>query len=345
VNKLKSGKAAGLDKLSAEMFKHGYSSLSSFLRDLFNDIHETAEFPSEWQRSILHAIHKKGDQLNPQNYRGLAIISAFSKPLLTIIGNRIKSFCENRDLLIEEQGGFRPKRWTVDNIYALNCYIRSAMNRNSKLYCLFIDYSKCFDMISRPFLWKKLMNMGFSTKMVKLLMALYSRVEFLLNENTIYGDDEEDHENELMTENVIKSTVGLKQGCPLSPLLFTCFTNDAVEELTIGLTPTDTTRPPLLLFADDMIMFSESPEVLRTMIKNLETYTSKWGLSVNLDKTQIVAFRRLRGKAPEEKFFFKSKQITIVDSYQCLGVTVHYTGSWNIQIQNAKTKGIGSLFN
>ena len=226
--------------------------------------------------------------------------------------------------------------------------IHSAASRNSTLYCLFIDYSKCFDTISRPFLWKNLMKMGFSTRLVKSLMSLYSKVEVRLNENVTYGEEDEqtdqEKSNDQLTTDDIESTIGLKQGCPLSPLLFSCFTNDVVAELSKNLTPSQQSRPSILLFADDMIMFSESPETLRTMIRNLEEYTRRWGLSVNLDKTQIVAFRRPRRKDPNENFYYNGQLISTVDSYQYLGVTFHYSGSWNLQLRNAKTKGTGSLF-
>lgn len=354
VNKLKLGKAAGIDNITTELVKNGYNSLSTFLRDLYNKIYDTATFPSDWQRQILHTIYKKGDQLNPGNYRGLALISVFSKPFLNILHCRIQAFCENRNLLIPEQGGFRPGRQTTDNVYALHCRISCALSKNAVLYCVFIDYSKCFDTISRVFLWSKLVAMGFSTKTIKMLMAIYSNVEFTLNDNLSYGDesmvncdrneDMSEVEEDNWTFEPIKSTIGLKQGCPLSPILFSCFSNDAVKALKKGLRPEEINDISVLLFADDMVMFSESPDTIRSMIRNLEDYTDTWGLSVNLAKTQIVAFRNPRRRLPKEDFRFKGGNIDLVDSYKYLGVNLHYSGKWKLQLNDSKIKGTGSLF-
>lgn len=352
VNKLKTGKAAGPDHIISELIKHGYATLEAFLRDLLNRIYDTAKFPNEWQQQILHPIHKKGNKTDPKNYRGLSLISVFSKPLLNVLRNRIQAFCDNRQLLIKEQCGFRPGRSTLDNIFALNCRIQHALARNQTLYCMFIDYSKAFDTINRQLLWLKLLQMGFSSKLVRILMAIYSKVEFILNENVPFGDKSpsSDHDNN-ETRQPIRSNIGLKQGCPLSPILFSLFTNDIVEALRKDTSLEKSKDLSVLLYADDMVLFSESSRTLRCMIKNLEKYTDKWGLEVNMEKTQIVAFQKAPG--PENKIkkkreapphFFKGTEIQSVEMYPYLGIKFHTSGKWTTQLNDAKTKGTRSLY-
>ena len=85
------------------------------------------------------------------------------------------------------------------------------------------------------------------------------------------------------------------QGEVLSPFLFSLFINDlevylqqnqdaglSLEQLSIY----------LLLFADDAVILSDSIQGLQSSLNYLEMYCNKWNLSVNIDKTKIVVFRK-----------------------------------------------------
>lgn len=73
----------------------------------------------------------------------------------------------------------------------------------------------------------------------------------------------------------------------------------------------------LIMYADDMVIFSESISGLQNMLDTLYEYTSKWPLSVNTSKTKIVAFRNEGKVNANEKWFYDNKEIEIVDSF-CL---------------------------
>ena len=49
----------------------------------------------------------------------------------------------------------------------------------------------------------------------------------------------------------------------------------------------------LLLFADDAVIFSETPEGLQKSLDNFEIYCQKWNLTVNVDKTKIIVFAKV----------------------------------------------------
>ena len=108
--------------------------------------------------------------IDPANYREIYLISVFSKIILNLLYKRRENFCISGNILIDEQGGFRPGRSTIGNAFILHTRIQLALNRkNGHLYCLFIDYSKCFYSINRDLLWYKLIRIGFSKKYIKML--------------------------------------------------------------------------------------------------------------------------------------------------------------------------------
>ena len=69
----------------------------------------------------------------------------------------------------------------------------------------------------------------------------------------------------------------------------------------------------LLMYADDMVIFAESAEELQAMLNTSYSYTTKWNLTVNVEKTEIVIFRNGGKIRSDEKWFLNGENIRIVD--------------------------------
>ena len=90
----------------------------------------------------------------------------------------------------------------------------------------------------------------------------------------------------------------------MSPILFSLFINDIESSLQVntleGIT-LDQITIYLLLFADDVVIISDSKEGLQSSLSQLESYCKKWKLTVNVSKTKVVIFQK-GGHFPHDNF-------------------------------------------
>ena len=88
---------------------------------------------------------------------------------------------------------------------------------------------------------------------------------------------------------------GVKQGEPLSPILFLFFINDMYNALYddhVDVFSIDDIQLFMLLFADDTVLFSYTIEGLQALLDKLKTYCDKWDIEVTIDKTVAMVFKK-----------------------------------------------------
>jgi len=124
---------------------------------LFNLILKTGIIPSEWTKGVILPIYKnKGNKKDPNNYRGITLLSCLGKLFTSLLNTRLTKFAKTHQLIGPEQAGFRKGYSTTDHVFVLNCIVDMYLYKHKKLYCTFIDYKKAFDSIDRITLWKHL---------------------------------------------------------------------------------------------------------------------------------------------------------------------------------------------
>ena len=105
-------KAAGLDGIQAEMYKHGGEALVANLLDRYRRYLESGELPQDFKDALIVIIYKlKGDRQDCDNYRGISLLSIASKILPKILLQRLLVFAN--DVPPEAQCGFHSSRSTI----------------------------------------------------------------------------------------------------------------------------------------------------------------------------------------------------------------------------------------
>ena len=107
------------------MLKAAEQEITYFLTKYFSVLFSSSQFPSEGTRAIIIPLHKKGDVNNPDNCRGISILSVVSKVYTHIINSRLTLWADNNFVLTDAQAGFRKGRSAIDRTIYLLCMQRS----------------------------------------------------------------------------------------------------------------------------------------------------------------------------------------------------------------------------
>ena len=214
VKTMKLNRAPGIDGLTLEVYKELDPLFISILRTLFNHILRTRQYPSIWSIGMIVPIHKGGTKDDPSNYRGITLLNTVGKIFTSIVNSRLTEWVEKQQLIPESQFGFRKNRRTTDCIFIMNTLIETSRAHKVPLYVCFVDFRKVFDSVDHTMLWTKLIKLGISEQLLEMLQSMYSTATSSVKLSTY----------EVTHQFPCKK--GIRQGCNLSPLLFSLFISD-----------------------------------------------------------------------------------------------------------------------
>jgi ribonuclease HI len=249
--------------------------------------------------NFLTLIPKAANPTTFVDFRPIALCNLCYKLISKIIVNRIKPILSH--FLSNEQLGFLKGRQILDAIGTTQECLHSIKSKNSKALILKLDLKKAFDCIDWDFLRLILTQTGFSHSMIKWIMScvVSPNLAILIN-----GE----------SSSFFRSGRGLRQGFPLSPLLFIL----AMEALSLllklgqaegkitGIKVSRTIKILHLLFVDDvLIMTNDSLQEWIEIKEILSTFCCASGLLINWDKStfhyanlQQQALEQLKGIFP-----------------------------------------------
>ena len=334
--RMKSGTAAGLDDLPAAFLKRarvregrGWRHvLCPLLSELYVECMKEGVLPGAWKIARISPLYKKGPLLLPASYRMLAVSSVLYRLYANALRMPVTEWCEAEGKVPPEQFGFYPGRDTAQPSFVLRhvCHAaqwarRKGERPDSRVYAAFMDFTAAYDTIPRQKLWQHLEAIGMPPWMLGAVKAMYAQDAYM------FVDGEK-------RSSLIHPSKGVKQGCPLSPLLFSLYINDLAPRLRDS-QPTDSTfgarifgsarRVTHLFYADDLVLLAESDRELQLMLDVLRAYSTEKGLTVNTSKSKAVVFNsyRLGGSNQDPVFIYNGEQLGVEPHFKYLGLVFH----------------------
>ena len=235
---------------------------------------------------------------------------------------RASGWAEHEKCRAKGQAGFRKDFRTSDQVFVIQTLVRQAKQTKRKLYCCFVDFKKAFDLVPRQTLWSILEQRGMKGRVLSSLQTMYAADKACV----LTRDGPTD---------LFDCSIGVKQGCPASPLLFGLYL-DELETLLESCHEIDAPRIAelvlaILLFADDIALFSYSVTGLQKQLNILEAFCVARGLTVNVKKTKTLVFEHRKSATPA--FVYAGDPIEQVDEFKYLGILMHGTKGLSPAIQ------------
>lgn len=309
IKHMKNNKSPGLDGLPIEFYKAFWSEIGDLLVQVYNESFIEKELSVSQRTSVLTLLFKKGDRLLLKNYRPISLATSDYKILAFVLANRLQKVLNK--IIASSQAGYIKNRFIGCNIRLIEDLIDYCENLNEEASIIFLDFEKAFDSVEWAFIFETLKSFNFGDQFIQWVQTLYSNAGAKVKNNGYLS--------ETFTINR-----GVRQGCPLSALLFVL----VVEIMALNIKQDDTIKgikikangkvieKKLTQLADDMQLFLNDFISLQNAFKNIKQFSKVAGPQLNLDKCEGIPLN----KNPED--MSNHWGLKWVNIAKCLGIYV-----------------------
>lgn len=315
IKTLKVNKAPGKEGITNKMVKNLPINIIFIFTNLINIILDLGHYPTEWKTAAILPILKPGKNPKiPVSYRPISLLPTLSKLAEFVIHDQMKEFLARTKLIIPQQFGFRPKLSTTHQLLRVTEYIKTGITKRKVTGAVFLDIAKAFDKVWIDALIHKMIILGFPDTIINIINSYLNDRHYVVRVKNTYS-----------TKRNILS--GVPQGSILGPTLFNIFMNDIPQTLFIL----------LCMFADDTAILCQGRSInmilaqLKTYIKRLEAWFSKWKISINVEKCNAIIFTHSKNINPPPLMFYGAP-IPWTHELKYLGVILDRKLTWNSHI-------------
>jgi hypothetical protein len=297
---------------ATKIFKTNHRMLN-IIKTMFQYIFDHKIFPSDFNTSEMYALVKDNNKSSsdPGNIRPISVSDTLTNIFEKLVLELINLRCPN----IRKQFGFSKNASCSHAVMVLKETMNFCKLKRKKLFITAIDASKAFDKVNRSLLWLILFK-KIGTSLTVLLMNYYNASKaYVINKNEQSG--------------TFKTTIGVKQGGPLSPRLFSIYIEDIeklIDDTGIGIKIHEIVIN-ILLYADDIVLISETKRDMQRLIDITENFGKIREIKFNPDKTNFLSVNghcKIKNKKYENDLALLKMDNNIIDEV----VELKYLGSY-----------------
>ncbi|KAE9296571.1 hypothetical protein PR003_g23727 [Phytophthora rubi] len=327
---LKRHKTAGTTGLNHDFYNYFAAELAPGLTLLFNAILNGEGVPESFLQATVAPLRKKGDSPDAMDYRPIALLNTAYKVFGRILADRLHCYLPR--LISQSQQGFVRGRSIDKTITILKTILArskadplEAWTEAAMVLCL--DLRKAYDTLDRNFMQQVLRRYGFSTKFIRVVHALHAgtTARFLVNGRT-------------SQDWVVNS--GIRQGCPLAPLLFILAVDTLGQAINrhpqlqgIPVPGSKAKRHKFSAFVDDSTVFLRSASELDTVTTILKQFGDLSGLRVQPSKSVIIGLNTVGAPTRWHGFPVQEPGATSRQLGYWVGNTAAIAENWKIRIE------------
>ena len=286
---MSSNKSPGSDGLPMEFYLAVWHILGSDLVEVLNASFDSGSLPFSQRGALITLIHKKGERMDHKNWRPISLLNVDYKICARALAGRLLGVLHH--VVASDQTCGVPGRFIGDNVAFLRDLVDFTTETGIPAAILSLDQEKAFDRVDWPLLFRTLSLLGFGSSFVSWVRLLYSNVRSAVLVNGY-------------TSDFFWPSRGVRQGCPLSPLLYVL----SMEVLAVNLRANPSIPglrlpgiahplPILSLYADDTSVISTSDSATLAVFSTYRKFEMGSGSKLNLGKCEGLWLGSWQGRS------------------------------------------------
>lgn len=171
--------------------------------------------------------------------------------------------------------------------------------KRGKIFAFFADLKAAFDKIDRTKLGEMLKRANINERLRKRIMETYKETM-----NVIKVDNRK--------SGVFWTKKGVKQDCPMSPVLFNIYLMDLETEMRkeqTGGVVIGREKFWTVAYADDIVLVAKSEQEMKGMLKRFKKYLERKGLVLSPDKSKMLVFEKGKGQRRRRMWRWDKEEI------------------------------------
>lgn len=271
-------KAPGIDGLTVEFYLTFWNLIKNDFVELIDYCHVSGLLPDSMNKALVRLLFKnRGERCHLGNWRPISLLNVDYKIISKVLTKRLGKLMP--DLINEDQTSGVQGRNIQDNLMILRDTVDFINMYNKKGAIICVDQEKAFDRIEWRYLHAMMDKMGIPSGLKHWIKILYSNPLVVINVNNF------------LTEP-FSATRGIRQGCPLSPLLYSiCVeglanlirSSNCIKGVNL---PGQEVTFKVVQHADDTTIFVTDNKEFTMLEKIFYTYSEGSGSKINVQKTQ-----------------------------------------------------------
>ncbi|OMJ28719.1 LINE-1 reverse transcriptase-like protein [Smittium culicis] len=245
--------------------------------NLLQTIWRNGKIPKIWNITEIVPIPKKGGLKLLENYTVIALIPVGMKILVRIIIGGITRQLDARKKIYFLQAGFRTDEQAMVQVVSQYDILGRRRVAKKENFVAFIDFRKAYDTLPMYALLRKLYLCGVEGRAYEFFAAYYKSPEVRVRIGTLLSP-------------FFKVDKGVRQKCPMSPMLFNIFINDILDKVNenIALVSGNSVKILGILFADDLVLIADSEVDFRENLQ-VEKWVNDNKMSFGISKSGTLA--------------------------------------------------------